>query len=34
MKMRKATLNDLPAIIALLADDELGNTREQSDMLF
>ena len=31
MHLRKATLNDLPAIIALLADDELGNTREQSD---
>ena len=31
MHLRKATLNDLPSIIALLADDELGNTREQSD---
>jgi ribosomal protein S18 acetylase RimI-like enzyme len=29
--MHKATLNDLPEIIALLNDDELGSTREQSD---
>ena len=31
MHLRKATLNDLPAIIALLSDDELGRTREQLD---
>lgn len=31
MHLRKATLNDLPAIIDLLADDELGSTREQLD---
>ncbi len=28
MKMRKAILNDLPEIITLLAEDELGQTRE------
>lgn len=31
MLLRKATLHDLPAIIAILADDELGNAREQLD---
>ena len=28
MKMRKATFKDLPDILALLIDDELGKTRE------
>ena len=28
MKIRKATRNDLEAIISMLADDELGKTRE------
>jgi ribosomal protein S18 acetylase RimI-like enzyme len=28
---RKATINDLPTIIALLADDELGQKRENSN---
>ncbi|MCR8644452.1 GNAT family N-acetyltransferase [Paenibacillus sp. N1-5-1-14] len=29
MIFRKATINDLPAIVRMLADDELGATREQ-----
>ena len=28
MKFRKATINDLPKIVRMLADDELGQTRE------
>lgn len=28
MKFRKATIDDVPAIVQLLADDELGKTRE------
>ncbi|MES2211767.1 MAG: GNAT family N-acetyltransferase [Pseudomonadota bacterium] len=33
LSYRKASLNDLPKIIALLADDELGKTREQSEAI-
>ncbi len=33
MHLRKATLNELPEIIALLVDDELGSTREQLDTI-
>lgn len=29
MKIQRATKNDLPAIVALLADDELGSKRER-----
>jgi GNAT superfamily N-acetyltransferase len=29
MKFRKATANDIPSIVAMLADDELGKKREQ-----
>lgn len=32
MLIRKATAADLPAIIALLADDELGKTREDASV--
>lgn len=28
MKFRKATINDVQAIVAMIADDELGKTRE------
>jgi ribosomal protein S18 acetylase RimI-like enzyme len=31
LTFRRATLADLPAVIALLADDELGRTREAPD---
>ncbi|NNM59978.1 MAG: GNAT family N-acetyltransferase [Legionellales bacterium] len=34
LRSRKATLNDLPEIIALLNDDVLGQTREQSGTAF
>lgn len=33
MHVRAATADDLPAIVALLADDELGRTREDTDDL-
>jgi GNAT superfamily N-acetyltransferase len=28
MKFRKATISDVPAIVEMIADDKLGNTRE------
>lgn len=28
MKFRKATINDIPAVIEMIADDVLGKTRE------
>ncbi|MFC8454853.1 GNAT family N-acetyltransferase [Kitasatospora sp. NPDC057223] len=33
LKIRRATEDDLPAIVAMLADDQLGSTRETPDDL-